>query len=412
MNNGIFTRKHLALFMTDFSGGGIQRALINLASDFAARGHRVDLIVYNAKGPFLEQVPPKVNIVSLRPNFGLQARLCVLSADQKVLKAFWQAALLPNKLSSSFPYLLDLMRYLRQELPDALLTHHTLCNLMALLAKRLAGVATQVVVTAPMPLSNELKGKREKKWLWRFIPQMIHQVYPWSTAIVSVSNGVANDLAAVALLPRMGIRTIYNPVVTPELREKAHHPLCHPWFLSGTPPVIIGAGRLKPTKGFQTLLRAFACLRTQQKLRLMILGEGKEQPILEDLTRKLGIMSDVEFPGWVPNPFAYMARASVFVLSSISEGFGNVLVEAMACGCPVVSTDCPSGPSEILANGKFGPLTPVGDHKKLAECIQTVLKNPLDQRQLQARADKFSVKYTADQYLACLLREENLVTYP
>ena len=177
----------------------------------------------------------------------------------------------------------------------------------------------------------------------------------------------------------------------------------HPWFAPGSPPVVLGIGRLTTQKDFPTLLKAFAQVRAVRKARLMILGEGRDRQALEVLARELGVASDVDLPGFVLNPFPYMVRASLLVLSSAWEGLPGVLIEAMACGCPVVSTDCPSGPSEILDGGAYGPLVPVGDDGALAKAILSVLEMPPDPERLRARAALFSVERATDQYLQVLL---------
>jgi len=209
-------------------------------------------------------------------------------------------------------------------------------------------------------------------------------------------------IISTAGLPRERIQVIYNPVLTPQIPSMAAMPLDHPWFAPGEPPVILGAGRLRREKDFASLIRAFARLRTQRPVRLVILGEGEERAALEALVQVLGIESVVSLPGFVENPFTYMSKATVFVISSVWEGFGNVLVEAMACGMPVVSTDCPSGPSEILEYGRYGPLVPVGDIEALAEAIGLTLENPIDAETLQRRAGNFSIDNIPDQYLDIL----------
>jgi glycosyltransferase involved in cell wall biosynthesis len=143
-------------------------------------------------------------------------------------------------------------------------------------------------------------------------------------------------------------------------------------------------------------------VRQHQPARLIILGDGSERPALERLIEERGLQNFVRLPGFVVNPYAYMARAAVFVLSSIHEGLPNVLMEALACGTPVVSTDCPSGPRQILDGGRYGPLVPVGDPEALAEAILTTLNNPLPREVLKARAEIFSLDAMADAYLRVL----------
>jgi glycosyltransferase involved in cell wall biosynthesis len=205
-------------------------------------------------------------------------------------------------------------------------------------------------------------------------------------------------------LPRERIDAIHNPVVTPELAARAAALLDDPWFQPGEPPVIIGVGRLAVQKDFGTLLRAFARVRSRRPARLVVLGEGDQRPRLERLAEELGVAADVRFPGFVDNPLAYMRRAAVFALSSIYEGLGNVVVEALACGCPVVSTDCPGGPAEILGHGRFGRLVPVGDSDAFGDALLAVLDDPRESSPLLARARDFSASVIADRYLDVLTR--------
>jgi glycosyltransferase involved in cell wall biosynthesis len=198
--------------------------------------------------------------------------------------------------------------------------------------------------------------------------------YPWADGIIVVSNGVRDDMARVTKIPSERITVIYNPsVVRDEVWEKAQAPLDHPWLKPGQPPVIIAVGRLQIQKDYPTLFSAFAQVRKRLPARLLILGEGRERGSLEELVRKLGLENDVSMPGFVMNPYAYMARASLFVLSSRWEGLPTVLIEALCCGTSVVSTDCPSGPREILKGGEYGRLVPVGDVDALAQAIEAAL---------------------------------------
>ena len=216
---------------------------------------------------------------------------------------------------------------------------------------------------------------------------------------VAVSRGVAHNLAATLAVPDADITTIYNPVVTADLSLKIAAPPNHPWLSSDTAtPVVLAAGRLSEQKDFSTLIKAFARIAARRTCRLIILGEGQKRKDLEDLILGLGLGDRVSLPGWVENPFAFMARASLFVLSSRFEGLPGVLVQALACGCPSVSTDCPAGPSEILQGGKLGPLVPVGDHVALAKAMEQVLDRPPDRRVLQERGAEFSVENTVGAY--------------
>jgi glycosyltransferase involved in cell wall biosynthesis len=304
-----------------------------------------------------------------------------------------------------------LATYLHDRRPDALIASAPNCNLAAVWAKRLAGVATRVLITEHTAPSMALT--KTGNWRSRYLPKLMHRTYQQADSIVAVSRALADDLATVAHVPRQRITTIYNPVVGPHLQRLAAEPLDHPWFRPGEPPVILSAGRLSPQKDFPTLVRAFALLRATRRVRLMILGGATSgsktelrQSDLAAIAAGLGVDDDVALPGFMPNPYPYMARASVFVLASAWEGFGNVLVEAMACGCPVVATDCPTGPAEILAGGRYGPLVPVGDVPSLAAAIGTVLENPPDAALLRGRADDFTVDRSVEAYLQALFGAE------
>ncbi len=330
----------LAIFLPGLHGGGAERIALNLADAVAGRGHAVDLVLSRAVGPLLSQVPRRVRLVDL----GASRALTSLPA---------------------------LARYLRRERPDAMLSVLNRANLVALCARSLTGVPARLVVSEHNTLSRWAK----KSWSprVRLTPWLARCSYRWATAVVAVSQGVADDLVEVWRIPRERVQVIYNPVVTRELEEKAAAPLTHPWFRPGEPPVILNVGSLTAQKDHATLLRAVALVRRNRPARLVILGEGSERPALEALARELGIRDDVELPGFVENPYAYMSRAALFVLSSRWEGLPTVLIEALYCGARLVSTDCPSGPREILRQGHLGTLVPVGRPEALAAAIERAL---------------------------------------
>ena len=399
---GRYAAQHIALFIRSLGIGGVASSMLTLAGAFAERGHKVDLVVARVKGPYLRAVPKSVRLIDLKTRTAL-ACLPVFLMDPQV---WWVLA--PTLLSSPpvLGNMVALVRYLRREQPAVMLSAGHPGNITALCAIQLAGVQTRLVITQPthLTLAMQMRTKRGR----RLTPWSIRHLYPLADGIVAVSNGVADDLSSTTGIARERITSIYNPAVTPGLQEKARATLNHPWFAPGSPPVVLGVGRLAAEKDFSTLLKAFARVRAVRKVRLMILGEGRERDTLEALGHELGVTTDIELPGWIDNPFAYMARAAVFVLASAYEGFGNVVVEAMACGCPVVSTNCPSGPAEILDGGAYGPLVPVGDEAALAKAILSVLETPPDPERLRARAALFSVDRTADQYLEVLCRSEGL----
>ncbi|MDZ7750556.1 MAG: glycosyltransferase [Gammaproteobacteria bacterium] len=391
----------IALLLPSLAAGGVGRSILDLARGFQDLGHPVELVLCRAEGPYREMVPAGVRVVALHPEGGLAARLRLARLDAGGRGVLARPALLPLRPAPVQPYVRDLARYLTAARPAALLAAKTPTNLLALWARRLAGAPTRVVVSERTQLSQSIA--RSRKWRWRHIAPLVAHTYPWADGIAAVSDGVADDLAATTGLSRTAITTVYNPVVTPELPARAAAPPPHPWLADGGPPVIVGAGRLAPQKRFPLLLQAFARLRAGREARLVILGEGPERGRLEALVRELGIAVDVALPGFVENPYAAFARASLFVLSSDYEGLPGVLIQALACGCPVVSTDCPSGPAEILEGGRYGELVPVGDAAALAAAMARTLEAPLTADTLRRRGGDFSQARSARGYLNLLL---------
>jgi len=359
----------IALFLPSLQGGGVERVMLHLVRGFAARGFAVDMVLARAEGPYLKHVPPQVRVVDL----GVQRALFSLPR---------------------------LIRYVRHTQPCALLSAKDYVNLVAIWACRWARVPTRLVVSVHIPLSVDMQYASQLKA--RLIPVLARQLYPDAYRVVAVSQGVAADILSLYQLMPDKVEVIYNPVVTPELITQSWEPVEHPWLAAGELPVILGAGRLTVQKDFVTLIRAFARVRQHHEARLIILGEGEDRPILERLVRELGLQEWVALPGFVENPYAWMRRAAVFVLSSRWEGLPTVLVEAMACGTPVVSTDCPSGPREILEGSKWGKLVPVGDEAALAEAICETLRNgsPHDPT---IRANHFSLDRAVESYLKILV---------
>ena len=214
--------------------------------------------------------------------------------------------------------------------------------------------------------------------------------------VVAVSRGVADNVSAAIGVPAGKITPIYNPVFTPDIARRAEAMPAHPWFGDDGAPVILGAGRLAPQKDFPTLIEAFRRVSAARTCRLIVLGEGRLRPQLEGQVRALGLEDRVSLPGWAENPYAFMSRAALFVLSSRHEGFPGVLIEALACGCPAASTDCPAGPSEILENPEL--LAPVGDPEALSQVMLRALDRPVDKATLRARASRFSVERAVNEY--------------
>ena len=330
----------IAFFLPSVRGGGAQRVIVNLAQGIIERGHPVDVVLATADGVFLDHLPPAVRVVDLRA----------------------------GRLIRS---LLPLRRYLRRERPRILVSSMTHANLIALWAARLAGGRTPVMVTVHNTMSESTPDERGLGG--RLALPLLRTFYPWAESIVAVSRGAADDLARTTGLPRERVDVIYNPVITPAILAAAARPPEHPWLAPGEPPVVLGVGRLTRQKDFPTLIRAFAEVRRERPARLLILGEGEDRPSLESLVVELGLGADVALPGFRDDALACMAGSAVFVLSSAWEGLPTVLIEALAAGTRVVSTDCPSGPREILQDGRLGALVPVGDARALAGAITAAL---------------------------------------
>lgn len=361
--------ERLAIFLATSGHSGVDRIMTNLIHAFAEQGLQVDLLHVRNHGPHLDPVPANVRVVDLGA---------------------------AHVNSSLFP----LLRYLRRERPAALLSDKDKVNRLAIWSRRLAGVTTRVVIRTGTTVSKDLASHPPmKRWIQRF---SMRRFYPGADGIIVPSQGAATDLAAVAALPLERIQVIPNPILTPALERLAAEPIEHPWFVTREVPVILGVGELCARKDFATLIRAFSLVRQKRSAKLVILGRGRQQEALRSLADKLGVADDLSLPGFVSNPYAYMKRAGIFVQTSRYEGFGNVLAEALAVGIPVVSTDCPSGPREILQGGRYGALVPVGDAQALSDAILHTLDNPPDPSFLKQGAAPFEVHNSARRYLEVL----------
>lgn len=354
--------------------GGAERVCLHLAREFLARGYAVDVLLMTARGELLAELPDQVRVVDFAAS-----RL--------------RGVLLP------------LRRYLHAERPAALLALMWPITVIALLASMTTRAGTRIVVSDHnvVSLSGTASGP-VSRWLLKITMRWL---YPRADAIVAVSHGVADDMAAHTGLPARLIASIHNPATRGSL------PVPLPsddavggWRQPGYQRVIT-VGTLKPEKDQRTLLAAFAKLRKRIPVKLLILGEGSLRADLERYAQELGVAADVSLPGFAPDPYPYYLAADLFVLSSTEEGFGNVLVEAMECGLPVVSTDCVAGPSEILDRGRHGRLVPVGDSDALAAAMQAALEEPPDREALRARAQDFSIARSAQQYLTLLLPQQH-----
>jgi glycosyltransferase involved in cell wall biosynthesis len=322
--------------------GGAERVMLNLAEGFIQRGHDVHLLLARHKGELIPDVPAGVRVIDLK-------------ADRPL---------------TAIPALAG---YLRRNRPRALLSSMTHTGIAAVWAKMFAGTDTLCLIRQEntwTKMRGALRGRH------RWLMPLATYIFLRRGEVIAVSKGVADDLAASIGISRERITVIYNPVVTPRLLTQARQPPSYPWFLENGPPIVVALGRLVPAKGFDILIEAIAQLRAQRPARLLILGEGPERGSLEARIEQLGLGADCRLPGYEPNPLPYMAHARVFAMPSRWEGLPTVLIEALAAHATVVASDCPSGPREILDNGRFGRLVPPDNPAALSAALAHALDHP------------------------------------
>lgn len=381
----------IALFIPSPRIGGGERVMVDLANAFAQRGHKVDLVVLMESGQFSSQLDPNIRVISIH------ARRILLS--------------LPKLIS-----------YLRRERPSVLMALDQYNHLLALAARYLSGTNTRIVLRIGSMLSRQYG--LYTRWGDRLIPILSRRWYPHADAVIAVSQGVARDVAAACMVPPEKIATVFNPKNIETIRQASREPLTHKWLGEHKDrPVVIAGGRLRSGKGFEDLFDAFALLTEKIPSRLIILGPSGTVTTngFAAHVARLGITEDVDFVGYVDNPHAYTARADIFVMPSHSEGLPNALIEALLCGTPIVSTDCNSGPREILAPetdpfkritegvewATYGALVPVRGIADMAEALTTLATDPAlreQYRQAEAlRAPAFDEEKIVGEYLNVLM---------
>jgi glycosyltransferase involved in cell wall biosynthesis len=365
-------QEKVAFFLPSLEGGGAERVVVNLIKEFVKREIKVELVLAIAKGPYLNELPKEVRIIDLKS----------------------------SRAIFSIP---KLITYLREEKPDIFISSLSHANLVSIISKKISRSKTKLFLREDNTLS--LVFYNSKSFKTKVIPFLMKILYPYADLVIAVSNGVKDDLKKFAKLPENKIKVIYNPIITQDIFIKAKEPVDHPWFAPNSPPVILGVGRLTKQKDFPTLLKAFALVRKEIDSRLVILGEGEERKNLEKLAKELGIEGYLWMPGFVDNPYKYMSKASVFVLSSIYEGLPTVLIEALALGCQVVSTDCKSGPREILDDGKSGKLVPAGNYKEMAHAIKEILTYNIHYNIDKSTLEKYTLRYSSEEYIKLIFGE-------
>ena len=408
-----FPSRRIAVLSPTLAGGGAERKALLIAAGLLERGHEVDILVHHLVCHYPDEVPGRARLLYLSSRGdgetrGLLDRLAVVPQPLFPGPTPWRtrlprAALLRKVRGKQLPLLMStrpprwaagIAAYADREHPSALLAMNVLAVTATTMAASLVRRPTRVVGT----LHDVLRSGR--------LLERARRSYPFADCAVGISEGTTAELEGLPGMERNRIHTIHNPVVSADLGRKARESPHHPWLDDRRCPVILAIGRMKKVKGFSTLLRAFARLLDRRLARLIVLGEGRLRPSLRSLARELGIAEQVDFPGFQENPYAFLAKADLFVLSSRYEALPTVLIEAMACGCPVVSTDCPFGPREILEDGRLGPLVPVGDAEALAAAMARVLDGPPEPDGLRARASFFSVERAVDRYEQLLLDRE------
>jgi glycosyltransferase involved in cell wall biosynthesis len=374
--NGV-KNKHIAFFIPNFGDGGVERNAINLTREYVSRGHSVDIVTFHAEQTMSSEIPEGAGFVDLGSGRTITATMSLRS-------------------------------YLRRVRPDVLISAQAHANVAAVLATKLSFTSTRLVLTERLALQAAWDSAAKRGLKDRMLPFFVRRFYPHANAVVANSAGTADQLAASTGLSRDSIDVIYNPAVWPGVEPAGQDAVDHPWFDSSQVPIICSVGRFTPQKDFATLLNSFAVLRSRVESRLVIVGAGPLLASLERLSEDLGISEDVWFAGYQANPYKFISKSAVLVMSSIYEGFGNVLAEAQALGIPTVSTDCESGPREILLNGEAGRLVPVGDFNAIADAVELSLSRDAATMAMVTEAtrqiSRFRVETLAGDFLERALR--------
>lgn len=359
----------VAMFLHDLRAGGAERVSVNLANAIQQQGHDVDLVLINRLGcsAFFDELEPSIRVLELPQSRALTS-------------------------------VIGFRTYLMDERPDLVISALTHINVSALIACMMSSYRPRITVVEHGQFSKE-RAKPMSAAL-RAAYRLAPWLYPLANVIAAVSEGAKRDLASSVGMAPERISVLYNPVVTSNLVKASHVAIDHPWFEDGEPPVIMAVGVLRPEKNFPLLMRAFDILRQRRRARLVIIGDGPEKPALMKLAEAHRYAADIALLGFEANPFKYMRRAALLALCSDHEALPSVLIEAMACGTPVVATDCPTGPSEILEGGALGALPRTRDPIGFADALEVSLDSPISSDLLRKRAACFSAENTARRYLA------------
>jgi glycosyltransferase involved in cell wall biosynthesis len=358
----------IGIVIYSLAGAGAERVSVNLAHEFVAAGHAVDFVLARGEGELMDEVPAAAHVHVARAG-GAKG---------------WRSAI---------------RDYVNARSPDVLLAMMEGAGVLCIQAVR---GDVPVFVVSHIHFSRHCRHAPRWKERW-LMPLAARWYLPRAAGVIGVSRGVTEDIRRAAGLKRERVHTIYNPILTEAFYKKSAVPADHPWFVHHCDWLtVVTVGRLTEQKDHDTLLRAIAQANRMRPVRLLVLGQGERLAELQALADELGIADIVAFAGFDANPYRYVAAADVFALSSRWEGFGNVLVEAFACGRSVVSTDCPSGPREILDGGRYGELVPVGDSEGLARAIARAAERKPDPDELRRHLTQFESEPVARRYLTLM----------
>lgn len=368
----------LVFHVPSLIGGGAERVWVLMANEMARRGHDTTLLVWNGSGPNARHVADNVHLV----DFAIPLFAGERFGKPATLRGLWRMAW-----------------FLRRHRPDAVFSAPEFANLVTALALQLGGSPAKFFPSfhAAAALRDNRAGSEAARLMAGVMARR-------ATRAIAVSHGIAGDLGGSGRIGADRIAVIHNPLPPPSPTSAIEHDWSRELTAARAAgmPVIITAGRLAAVKDHRSLIEAFGLLRRERPAKLAILGDGPLRADLAALVAERGLSADVILPGFVPDIRPHLAAADLFVLTSTSEGFGNVIVEAMAAGVPVVSTDCPHGPREILQDGMLGELTPIGDAAAIAAAMARMLAHPTAPARLKARAADFTIEKIGDRYEALL----------
>lgn len=396
----------IALLFNSFQVGGIARSNIRIAREYLRLGHQVDLLVGTGKGELYPEKPGDADEFILRRGGSWGTGLTVA----KMIKGgFLDRLSIAREVAASSGktrYGNSIAEYIIAQKPDVIFARTAPLIVSALVGRYRSGVKTRVVGSEHNRLSVTHGAAEGPKWRYGLRPKVLRPFYEKCDALVAVSEGIRREILQATGMTGANVHTIHNPVVDETILSMAEAPAPHPWLEDPSLPVIVTVGKINPQKDHKTLVRAFSLVLKEHDARLIIVGGTRDNPAskayreaVEAEAQSLGLHDKLHFAGHQNNPFAYMRHASLFVLSSLWEGLGNVLVEALACGCQVVSTDCVSGPREILDGGRYGALVPVGDPASMADAIIGALRQRRTPEELMERARLFNVRDVAQRNL-------------